>query len=52
MEIKTDATIYQWESDADFYLSLVVSAPDDKARTALLNAMRDRIHIKVTIELD
>lgn len=52
MEIKTEALISQWEADADFTLSLVISAPDDAARTALLNAMRDRIHIKVTLELD
>lgn len=52
MEIKTDAMIYQWDADADFYLSLVICAPDDEARAALLDAMRDRTHIKVTIELD
>lgn len=52
MKIKTDAWIEQWEADANFWLQLSITAPSEEERNALLDAMRDRMRIKITIELD
>lgn len=52
MKFEADAHIYQWDADADFYLELVITAPTDKERNALLGNMRDRERLKVTVEID
>lgn len=52
MNLTTEAWITQWDADADFTLFLQFEAPTEEARRALLYAMRDRVKLKITVEVE
>ncbi len=46
----TRGILIQWEEFA--YFTIEVEAPSDEARSDLLDAMRDRKKVKITIEVE
>ena len=46
----TQGVLIQWEDFAHF--TIQIDAPTDEARSDLLDAMRDRKKIKITIEVE
>ena len=46
----TRGVVMQWEEDA--YFTLEIEAPSDEARGDLLDAMRERKKLKITIEVE
>lgn len=46
----TRGIVMQWEEDA--YFTIEFDAPSDEARSDLLDAMRDRKKLKITIEVE
>ena len=52
MKLTTDAWLVQWDYPSDFTLQLQFEAPTEEARHALLDAMRDRVKLKITVEVE